>query len=146
FDLRDVLVPLNSKSAEEITVTRCPTNIECAKRYIIQGKVQNVGFRRWIRKKALEADLYGHAKNLKNGDLEVMVAGLTEDVKNFKQICETGPQKSSVTLVDEKDWTKPIKVGFEIKKTPKLKKKANDTTQKKQQKLSFFQRVINKIK
>ncbi len=144
FDLRDVLAPLNSKSAEEITVTKCPTNITYAKKYIIKGKVQKVGFRRWIRKKALEADLYGHARNLNNGILEVMIAGTEEKVEQFKEVCKTGPQKSSVTNVEESVWTRPIKVGFEIK--PTQKKRIKKEVKKIEKKATFFQKISRRFK
>lgn len=144
--LRDVLSPLNSKSAEEVTVTQCPMNITDVKKYIIKGKIQNVGFRRWVRKKALEADLCGHAQNLKNGDLVVMVAGTVENVKKFKSVCEKGPQKSSVSTVEETEWNQPVKIGFEIKDTPKLKEKVNKQKGTKLKKATDFQRIRRRIR
>lgn len=119
FDLKDVLSPLMSKSASEVTVIPCPEFINYQKKYIIKGKVQGVGFRRWIRKKALEADLYGYAQNLRSGNLEVAVAGKEETVEKFRKTCETGPVKANVLEVNESLWEGPVKVGFEIKRNPK---------------------------
>lgn len=124
FDIRDVLTPLMSKSASEVTVIPCPEYMEVQKRYIIKGKVQGVGYRRWVRKKALEADLYGFAQNMKDGSLVVGVAGERESVESFKKICGQGPKMSNVTEVLEENWTGAIKVGFEIKKDPKRSKQA----------------------
>lgn len=121
FDLKHILAPLMSKSASEVTVIPCPTTINCQRKYIIKGEVQGVGFRRWIRKKALEADLYGYAQNLNNGDLVVAVAGDEDAVKKFREICAIGPKRSEVKNVLEEIWQDPIKVGFEIKRNPRMK-------------------------
>ncbi len=148
FGLKDVLEPLNSKSASEITVTPVPNHITCAKKYEIKGKVQGVGFRRWVRKKALEADLYGFAQNQNDGSLTVVVAGTEENVNDFKRICKTGPKKSDVKEVHEDLWDKPIKVGFEIKDNPKPKKKVVNPNKKlaQRKKLTIRQRIVRKLK
>ena len=86
FGLMDILSPLISKSASEVTVIPCPDFIDTQKKYVIKGKVQGVGFRRWIRKKALEADLYGYAQNLKDGSLVVAVAGTDESVAALESL------------------------------------------------------------
>ena len=43
-----------------------------AKRFVVQGQVQGVCFRANTRQKAEDLDLMGHAKNLSNGDVEVI--------------------------------------------------------------------------
>ncbi|MCW1928849.1 acylphosphatase [Bhargavaea beijingensis] len=151
FNFKEILAPLNSKSAEEITVTPAPTYITHSKQYIIRGKVQNVGFRRWVRKKALEADLSGFAQNQSDGTLSVVVAGTEQQVNDFKNICETGPKASQVHSVIEKDWKRPIKVGFEIKENKKKNRKQSNLTKKthppkKQKKTSIFIKMSKKLK
>lgn len=122
FDLREVLRPLMSKVANEITITPAPLwkDMDAAK-YNVKGKVQNVGYRNWIRKKALEHDLCGHVRNLNNGTVEVVVAGEIENVKKIKTIIEVGPAKAEVEDVTVTPWEKAINVGFEIKENQKVK-------------------------
>lgn len=136
FDLRDILSPLISKSASEVTVLPCPNTIEMQRKYIVKGKVQGVGFRRWIRKKALEADLFGFAQNMKDGSLVIAVAGSGERVRSFRKLCKQGPQLSNVTEVVEDEWSSAVKIGFEIKENPnnlKQPKKSKTTTNSKKQ-------------
>jgi acylphosphatase len=41
----------------------------------VRGRVQGVGFRWWIRSRALELDLVGSASNLADGRVEVVAEG-----------------------------------------------------------------------
>uniref|UniRef100_UPI0037353DAC acylphosphatase n=1 Tax=Corynebacterium sp. TaxID=1720 RepID=UPI0037353DAC len=41
----------------------------------VHGHVQGVGFRWWVRSRALEAGLAGHAANLRDGRVEVVAEG-----------------------------------------------------------------------
>jgi acylphosphatase len=41
----------------------------------VQGRVQGVGFRWWVRARALELGLVGSAANLDDGGVEVVVEG-----------------------------------------------------------------------
>ena len=150
FDLRNVLSPLMSKSASEVTVIPCPDYIDTQIKYVIKGKVQDVGFRRWIRKKALEADLYGSAQNLKDGSLVVAVAGEGESVAAFKKVCKQGPERAVIVEVTEIPWDGAIKVGFEIKANPRKKsevKKVIKQTPKKQKKpLTLLGKIKRKLR
>src|SRR5699024_4623242 len=153
FDLKDVLAPLMSKSASEITVSPVPLNLSFAKKYNMTGKVQGVGFRRWIRKKALESDLYGYAQNLRDGSLDVVVAGDEVMVNKFRDTCKQGPKASKVKEISEAMWERPIKIGFEIKSNPKIKKNKEQRPEQAQvngeqvkKKKTFAQRLKRKIK
>lgn len=148
FGLKEVLRPLLSKSADEVTATAAPETLIYAKQYVVSGKVQGVGYRRWIRKKALESDLYGYAKNKKNTDVEILVAGEIEQVNKFRDTCMKGPKSCSVLKINEGIWKRPIKIGFEIKSEPR---KVIDPSQKLQQKpnkedVYLLQRLKKKAK
>lgn len=145
FNFKKILEPLNSMVAKEITVLPAPDHITHAKKYTITGKVQGVGYRKWIRRKALEAELYGYATNHKNGKVTVVVAGSEEEVNAFKEICKQGPKAATVTEVIEEKWNKPIKIGFEVKGSSKVKNKKTKSVNKKK-KLTRIQRLKNLIK
>src|SRR5699024_5054636 len=76
FDYPSILSQLRSNSIKRIEVTDAPVGEIYAKRYIISGKVQKVGYRIWSENNAIREGLHGYARNLKNGDVVVVVAGL----------------------------------------------------------------------
>lgn len=89
-----------------------------AKKYIIHGLVQDVGFRKWIKRKALASNLNGHCRYLKNGRVEVVVSGMDEAaVDTFKNDCFLGPRRAQVINVTDKLWDRPVEQGFVVKKT-----------------------------
>lgn len=142
FDFREVLRPLRSKVASEVKLVGAPNDIAASKMYVIKGKVQNVGYRNWIRRQAIQADLHGYAQNRSNGDVHVVVSGSKENIFNFMEICKKGPRKARVDEVLEKSWDKSIKVGFEIKKSQKRKTK----TKTKKKPLTLSQKLKRKLK
>ena len=116
FDYKIILKQLRSNSIKQIEVTDAPVGKVHAKRYIISGKVQKVGYRIWAENNAIREGLHGYARNLKNGDVVVVVAGLDKyKVDNFKHLCYDGPERAKVKNVREYVWNKRIKIGFEIK-------------------------------
>ncbi|QDI91608.1 hypothetical protein EPH95_10885 [Salicibibacter halophilus] len=126
FNFNKVLVPLKSKTANSVEVTAPPLGKLYGKRYIVSGKVQGVGYRKWIKYRALRRSLHGYAKNLKNGSVEVVVAGAKERaVNNFKDLCLEGPAKAEVEQITEEEWDKPIKMGFYMKSSHTKKKVKN---------------------
>ncbi len=64
---------------------------------IVSGKVQGVFFRVNVRNKAVELGLKGYAKNLENGDVEVVAEGSQEKIKEFVDFIRKGPGISRVT-------------------------------------------------
>ncbi|WP_449355099.1 acylphosphatase [Virgibacillus natechei] len=126
FDYKTILELLRSKSIKQMEVADAPVGELYAKRYVISGKVQGVGFRRWARKQAIAKGLHGYTRNLKNGKVVIVVAGVDEEaVDGFKDICREGPQKAEVEDVQVYSWDKQVKVGFEIrneKRKPKKKR------------------------
>lgn len=66
----------------------------------INGQVQGVFFRQFIKDNAMEIGIKGHVRNLENGDVEVMAEGTPEDVNKIVQICKKGAPHSVVKNVD----------------------------------------------
>lgn len=71
----------------------------------IEGRVQGVGFRRWVVRKAYEiGGLSGWAKNLPNGDVEVFMQGENDAIRRLLQFCYQGPlfaRVENLTFLDE---------------------------------------------
>ncbi len=70
----------------------------CA-RFIVTGKVQGVFFRASTRERALRLGLTGHAKNLANGNVEVVASGSREAVDELDAWLHHGPPAACVENV-----------------------------------------------
>lgn len=72
----------------------------------IRGKVQGVYFRASTQQMAIENHLSGYARNLADGEVEVLVCGEEENVDKLLVWLEEGPSKAEVEYVDKKqvEW------------------------------------------
>ena len=71
---------------------------------LISGKVQGVGFRHWLYLKAIEKNIHGWVKNKTTGEVEALLIGNDEDVKELIKQCAQGPFSSNVTQVKIQDY------------------------------------------
>ncbi len=65
--------------------------------YRVKGRVQGVGFRYFVYKKAISLGIYGYVKNLLNGDVEVWAEGEEEKLNELELILKKGPVLAHVT-------------------------------------------------
>lgn len=66
----------------------------------ITGKVQGVGFRYQTKIYALSLNLYGYAKNLDDGAVEVKVTGESHNIEAlFEWIKQNGPNYAKVQSI-----------------------------------------------
>ncbi|MDR3594217.1 acylphosphatase [Clostridium sp.] len=74
-------------------------------RYLIiaNGRVQGVGFRYFLQLTAYKLNLTGWCKNLSNGDVEIEVEGLEEDVFSFISEIKKGNGFAKVHDIDLKN-------------------------------------------
>lgn len=118
FSYKNIREILREKLAQEITLSEAPNGRLITTRLIMSGEVQKVGYRIWVRKQAVKRGLHGYTRNLKNGNVVVVVGGSNEEeIEKFKKICYKGPAKAKVKRIKELAWDKPIKLGFEIRKS-----------------------------
>lgn len=86
-----------------------------ALRLRLHGRVQGVGFRWFVRGVARELDLAGRVRNLRDGSVEIEVAGEPARVEELKARVRQGPPGAAVAgvheerLAAEPDWD-----GFQI--------------------------------
>ena len=69
------------------------------KHIIISGKVQGVGFRYWLRKKANQKNIYGWVKNKVSGEVEALFIGDETKINDLIELCKKGPSSSKVTKI-----------------------------------------------
>jgi acylphosphatase len=68
-------------------------------RCTVAGRVQGVFFRASAREEALRLGLAGHARNLPDGRVEVLVCGASEAVNGLREWLRRGPAQAEVTGV-----------------------------------------------
>ena len=68
-------------------------------RFLIEGSVQGVGFRNSCRRRALDLELCGWVRNLKDGRVEVQAEGGEMALNEFRLWCERGPSTANVKRV-----------------------------------------------
>jgi acylphosphatase len=64
--------------------------------FLVQGRVQGVGFRWFVHREASELDLRGWVRNTEDGDVEIVAAGSAEDLDELRQSLRRGPRGSRV--------------------------------------------------
>lgn len=69
--------------------------------FLIQGRVQGVGFRWFVQREASELELRGWVRNTEDGDVEVVAAGEAEDLQELRASLRRGPRGSRVDRVIE---------------------------------------------
>lgn len=69
--------------------------------FLIQGRVQGVGFRWFVHREASELDLRGWVRNTEDGDVEVVASGEVEDLAELRSSLRKGPRGSRVDRVIE---------------------------------------------
>jgi acylphosphatase len=69
--------------------------------FLIQGRVQGVGFRWFVHREASELDLRGWVRNTEDGDVEVVASGSTEDLAELRKSLRRGPRGSRVDRLVE---------------------------------------------
>jgi acylphosphatase len=72
-----------------------------AKRWLVSGRVQGVGFRYFVQTKATELELEGWARNLDDGRVEVYAVGPPERLSDLAAALHIGPRVADVRSVEE---------------------------------------------
>ena len=72
-----------------------------ARRFIVRGRVQGVGFRYFALRAARHLGIAGAVRNLADGTVEAIAEGPIEAVRSFRAQLERGPSHAHVTSVDE---------------------------------------------
>ncbi len=71
-------------------------------RLYIDGTVQGVFFRVFIKENAERYNLKGFTRNLDNGKIEVFIEGDSGDVEKMIELCKKGPKHSQIKKVEMK--------------------------------------------
>ena len=86
-----------------------------ARRYLIGGRVQGVGFRFYTEDAAAREGIAGWVRNLPTGDVEVAAEGEREAMARFEDAIRRGPRGARVDQFDANDDVPAGASGFTIR-------------------------------
>ena len=85
-----------------------------ARRWIVRGRVQGVGFRYFAQRAAAGLGLTGYARNLDDGRVEVYAAGPQEKLSQLGGLLYRGPRWADVRGVEEQEAAVHQHGGFHV--------------------------------
>ena len=87
-----------------------------ARRFVVSGRVQGVGFRYFALDAAWRDGLHGYVTNHDDGTVEAVAEGEAEAVERFERALHRGPSHSRVEHVTVEEMQPEMKTtGFEIR-------------------------------
>jgi len=72
-----------------------------ARKFLISGRVQGVGFRYFVQRSSAKHQVRGYVRNLDDGRVEVLAEGGDKAVEEFKKDLAAGPTNSRVGEIEE---------------------------------------------
>ena len=79
---------------------------------VFRGRVQGVGYRAWMVRKATELGISGWVRNGPDGSVEALIAGDVASVEELSRLCRRGPRMAEVSSIDEDLAEPPEEPGF----------------------------------
>jgi acylphosphatase len=87
-----------------------------ARRFVISGRVQGVGFRYFTQDAARREGLHGFVRNNDDGTVEAVAEGESGALERFERAIRRGPSRSRVEQVMIDDVTPTMSsTGFEVR-------------------------------
>ncbi|MGD1098178.1 MAG: acylphosphatase [Bryobacteraceae bacterium] len=86
-----------------------------ARRYLICGRVQGVGFRYFAERAARELGVTGWARNLDDGCVEVHANGTTRQLDDLESRLRQGPLRADVRSVEVQEAAVVVSTDFYIR-------------------------------
>ncbi|MBI1940061.1 MAG: acylphosphatase [Acidobacteria bacterium] len=77
--------------------------MKIAKKYLVSGRVQGVGYRFFAERVANQLGIHGYVKNLWDGNVEVYAIGDAASLEELKQHLAEGPRGARVSGVEESE-------------------------------------------
>lgn len=90
---------------------------EIARRLLVHGRVQGVGYRYWTLSLARRWTVRGWVRNRQDGTVEILCIGAPDAVEGFAEHCRIGPPAARVTEVVALPAVDDGSMGFESRAT-----------------------------
>jgi len=78
-----------------------------ARRFVVRGRVQGVGFRWFVEREAHMLGIAGWVRNNSDSSVEVLAMGTRDQLSGLRSRLQQGPRAARVDHVDEFE-TKPV--------------------------------------
>lgn len=88
-----------------------------ARRIIVEGRVQGVGYRAFVVRQAEARGLTGWVRNLSDGNVEAVLCGAEDDVAAAIEACRRGPRLAIVRELMESPCAVEAWAGFGVRPT-----------------------------
>ena len=89
--------------------------MDAARRFVVRGVVQGVGFRWFVLQRARRHGVAGWVRNRPDGSVEVLAQGAAVALEALADDLAAGPGRSRVTAVEREDLPgDPRLAGFDI--------------------------------
>ncbi len=82
-----------------------------ARRWLVEGRVQGVGYRMWLQREAEAAGVEGWVRNLSDGRVEALLRGSAESLDRLERLARRGPTQARVERVVSVPWPHPVPGG-----------------------------------
>ena len=82
-------------------------NASLARRFVVRGRVQGVGFRWFVEREAHMLGIAGWVRNNSDGSVEVLAIGTRDQIVGLRSRLRQGPRAARVDDVEESE-SKPI--------------------------------------
>jgi acylphosphatase len=100
---------MSDRASGQDAVARC---------FVVNGRVQGVGFRYFVVREAQALGLAGWVRNLPDGRVEVLASGAADIVSALEGRLWQGPPHARVTSVESKEAETPNYAEFRVLPTP----------------------------
>jgi acylphosphatase len=91
-----------------------PPRSQVARRWLIRGRVQGVGFRYFAQRSAAQLGLAGYVRNLDDGRVEVYAIGPEAKLSELAGVLHRGPRWAEVHGMEEQEAEPKAYTSFEI--------------------------------
>lgn len=86
-----------------------------ARRYVVTGRVQRVGFRFFVEEAARRENVQGYVRNRHDGSVEIVAEGDIDAMQRFELVVRRGPTGARVDDVDTTEIAPSNRpVGFHV--------------------------------
>lgn len=136
FDFDEKIAPLDHLTVKEVTVLPFENMyMNCDREFIIKQSASEGSLSKEIRLNALKLGVHGSIKKV-NSDIYRVIAACKDDetMNVFKSHFSQDTDEFGTLEVEEREWNKPVKIGFTIQKETiaeideKLKKEEKKTS------------------
>jgi acylphosphatase len=86
-----------------------------ARRFIVVGRVQGVGYRYFVLRHAEQLGLAGFARNRPDGSVEVVAEGTEDGLRDLQDRLQQGPSFAAVDSVERESIAPRGQSGFHIR-------------------------------